>query len=130
MQTPTPRATLQDTLTAAEKQMQSLGDALLEGLPDRVASASSDLQQAVLALAGMVQSAQRSGALDSRFHLRLQRLGQSLAMQREACLRRSAVVDRSLASIIPSSRTTTYGGGATPYGQQARRTGAFKLVAA
>ncbi len=117
-------------LTLAEERSRVLSGALLAGEPDQVAVASSDLQQVVQVLSDSLQQAQARASLDDRSAHRLRSLGQRLALQREACLRRFAVVDRALNSIIPSTRSTTYGGGATPYGQQARRSGAFKLVSA
>ena len=117
------------SLVLAEHHQQVLGAALLDGQPDRVAAAAGDLQQVVATLSGLLQRVQRGGRLAPALQLRLQRLGQGVAQQREACLRRGAVVDRALNSIIPSTRASTYGGaGGRPYGQQARRSGAFKLV--
>ena len=74
--------------------------------------------------------AQRGRLDEPELKHRLRRLGQDLAMQREACLRRFAVVDRALNSMIPSTRANTYAGGAGPYGRQARRSGAFGHISA
>lgn len=117
-------------LALAEERSRMLSEALLAGQADQVAVSSSELQQVVQALSGYLQQAAVRAGLDSRSALRLRRLGQDLAQQREACLRWSAVVDRSLNSLLPATRTSTYGGGAAPYGQQARRSGAFKLISA
>lgn len=68
-------------------------------------------------------------AQDRNFQQRLGKVAQGMAMQREALLRRTAVVERSLHSIVPASRSNTYGG-AAPYGHSVRQTGAFKLLAA
>ena len=120
-----------DCLGAAEKRAQALAAALLAGQADLVASASQDLQQATLALSASLQGLQQRGRLDEpELKHRLRRLGQDLAMQREACLRRFAVVDRALNSMIPSTRANTYAGGAGPYGRQARRSGAFGHISA
>jgi len=119
-----------DALAEAERRTQGLASALLAGHPDLIASASQEVQQAAVALSGSLQVVQRRGSLALQLKQRLRRLGQDLAMQREACLRRSAVVDRALNSIIPSARPSTYAGGARPYGQQARRSGAFTLISA
>ena len=121
---------IQDLLTLAEKRSRLLSQALLAGEPDQVAVASSDVQQVVQVLSDTLQQAHQRAALDGGSAARLRRLGHDLALQREACLRHGAVVDRSLHSLLPSTRASTYGGGNTPYGQQARRSGAFKLIAA
>ena len=124
----TPR--IQELLTLAEDRSRVLSAALLEGQADRVALASSDLQQVVEVLSGSLRQPAWRASLDGPAASRLRRLGQDLVQQREACLRRSALVDRALNSLLPSTRSTTYGGGTTPYGQQARRSGAFKLISA
>jgi len=120
----------QELLALAEERSRCLSEALLAGEADPIAVASSELQQVVQVMSASLQKAAVRASLDGPSAQRLRRLGQELVQQREACLRRSAVVDRALHSIIPSSRSTTYGGGATPYAQQARRTGAFKLISA
>lgn len=130
MQAPAKTYRIQDLLTLAEKRSKALSAALLAGEPDQVAVAASDVQQVAQVLSDQMQQAQQRASLDGNSALRLRRLGQDLVQQREACLRHSAVVDRSLSSLLPSSRTSTYGGGSTPYGQQARRSGAFKLISA
>jgi hypothetical protein len=118
-------------LAAAERCSQVLAAALLDGQPDRVAAAAVQMQHATTALSGALQLAQRGGNVDRALQQRLHRLGQDFALQREGCLRRSAFVDRALNSIIPSSRNTTYSGTAiSPYGKQARSSGAFGRISA
>ncbi|MBL8335449.1 MAG: hypothetical protein JNM97_01635 [Rhodoferax sp.] len=130
MHAPATAPRIPDLLALAEERSQRLSAALLAGAPDQTAVLSSDLHQVVQALNASLQTGAARASLDPRSRQRLRRLGQEMAQQREACLRRSAVVERSLNSIIPATRTTTYGGGATPYGASARRSGAFKLIAA
>ena len=119
-------------LAAAERCSQVLAAALLDGQPDRVAASAVDMQHATTALSGALQGAQRGGGkVGQALQQRLRRLGQELVLQREACLRRSAFVDRSLNSIIPASRSMTYCGSVTsPYGKQARSSGAFGRISA
>jgi hypothetical protein len=130
MHAPSDTQKLLDCLRIAEKRAQVLSAVLLGGQPDLVAAAAHDVQQSALALSESLQGAQKRGALEPVLKQRLRRLGQELAMQREACMRRSAVVDRALNSIIPSSRPNTYSARTGPYGQQARRSGAFNLISA
>lgn len=130
MHAPATAPRIPDLLALAEERSQRLSAALLAGAPDQTAVLSSDLHQVVQALNASLQTGAARASLDPRSRQRLRRLGQEMAQQREACLRRSAVVDRALQSLMPASQSATYGGGATPYGQQARRTGAFKLFAA
>ena len=130
MNPPGDRQKLLECLRTAEKRAQVLSAALLEGQPELVAAAAQDMQQSAQALSASLHGVLQYGPLEPVLKQRLRRVGQVLAMQREACLRRAAVVDRALNSIIPSSRANTYSGGAGPYGQQARRSGAFNLMAA
>lgn len=130
MRAPAQTFRIQDLLTLAENRSRVLSDALLAGEPDQVAVASSGMQQVVQVLSDTLQQAHQRATLDGSSAARLRRLGQDLAQQRQACLRLGAVVDRSLNSLLPSTRANTYGGANTPYGQQARRTGAFKLISA
>jgi predicted Abi (CAAX) family protease len=118
-------------LAIAEHSTQILAAALLAGQPDGVAAAAQGMQQSAQALSAALQGLQRRGSqVDPGLQHRLRRLGHDLAMQREACLRRAAVVDRAVVSLIPSARSSTYAGVTGPYGQQARRSGAFKLMSA
>lgn len=125
-----PTAPLQDVLARAESCSERLSQALLAGEADAVAVASSEMQQMAQQLSDRLQRAAQRATLDASMAARLRRLGQDLAQQRAACLRHGAVVERSLASLLPASRSATYAVGSTPYGAQARRSGAFKLISA
>lgn len=119
------------SLAAAEHHTRELALALLDGPPDRVAAAATDMQQAATSLSGALQRVQQGGRVDAVLAQRLRRLAQHVAQQREACLRRGAIVDRALNSIVPSARASTYAGaGNGPYGQQVRRSGAFNQLSA
>lgn len=124
------RQNFRDCLRTAESRTQYLSAALMSGEPDLVAQAATDMQQSAMALSAVLQRLQVHGALEQELAQRLRQLGQTLSMQRDACRRRSAVVDRALHSVIPATRTGTYQGGPAPYGQQARRSGAFKVMSA
>ena len=128
-----PAAALNDalaSLVAAENCAHALSQALLAGDPARIEATSRELQQTALALSGLLQGARGKRANDPAFRQRLGRVLASLGMQREALLRRSAVVERSLHSIVPATRSSTYAGSARSYGHNARQTGAFKLLSA
>ena len=117
------------TLVMTERCADALSQALLSGEPDAIESATRDLHQASLVLSGVLQGRQGKAAQHPDFKKRLGKVMQGMAMQREALLRRSAVVERSLHSIVPATRASTYGGVA-PYGHNARQSGAFKLLSA
>ena len=118
------------SLVAAENCADAVSQALLAGDPAHIETTSRELQQAALALSGLLQGARGKRAMDTAFRQRLGHVLASLGMQREALLRRSAVVERSLHSIVPATRPSIYAGSARSYGHNARQSGAFKLLSA
>ena len=132
---PTPTSA---ALLEAENCASAVSQALLAGDPDGLEAASRGLHQAALALSAMLQSQRGKPPADSDFKKRLGQVLLNLGMQREALLRRSAMVERSLNSIIPATRASTYGstyagttaGSARSYGHNAKQSGAFKLFSA
>ena len=125
-------------LLEAENCVSAVSQALLAGDPNSLEAASRGLHQAALALSAMLQSQRNKPPMDSAFKKRLGQVLVSLRMQREALLRRSAMVERSLNSIVPATRASTYGGAYTgtiagsarSYGHNAKQSGAFKLFSA
>ncbi len=115
---------------AAENCASAVSKALLAGDPAQIEATSRELQQAAIALAGLFQGPRSQRVTDPAFRQRLGRVLASLGMQREALLRRSAVVERSLHSIVPATRADTYAGSARSYGHNAKQSGAFKLLSA
>ncbi len=118
------------SLVAAENCASAVSKALLAGDPVRIETTSRDLQQAAIALTGLLQGPRSQRVSDPAVLQRLGRVLASLGMQREALLRRSAVVERSLHSIVPATRASTYAGSARSYGHNAKQSGAFKLLSA
>jgi len=117
-------------LVVAETCASAVSMALLAGDPVAIEAASRELRQAALALSGLLQGAHGKPASDPDFRRRLGRVLASLGMQREALLRRSAVVEHSLHSIVPATRSSTYAGSTRSYGYNAKQSGAFKLLSA
>ena len=117
-------------LSAAEHCAGVVSRALLQGEPAAIESATQELQQASLSLSYLLRTPGAALVLDRHFRQRLGKVVQNMAMQREALLRRTAVVERSLHSLVPATRAPTYAGGVAPYGHNARQSGAFKLLAA
>ncbi len=118
------------SLVAAEHCASAVSKALLAGDPAAIEATSRALQQAALALSGLLQGPRGKRATDPDFRRRLGGVLASLGMQREALLRRSAVVERSLHSIVPATRASTYAGSTRSYGYNAKQSGAFKLLSA
>ena len=130
MPQPNTETPVQEALSAAEHCANLVAQALLQGEPSAIESAAHDLHQASLSLSGLLRSRQMNTSLDRGFRQRLGKVAQNMAMQREALLRRAVVVERSLHSLVPATRASTYAGGATPYGHHLKQTGAFKLLSA
>ena len=127
---PAPRHPLDHSMDLVEERAGALRGALLAGDAQGVATASAAMQQAVQVVAEQLQRVPAAAIRGTARQERLRALGRLLAEQREGCLRRGAVVERSLHSLIPATRGTTYGGGATPYAQLGARTGAIRRLAA
>ncbi len=116
----------QVSLTLAEESLDALSQALLAGQPQGVESAARELQQAASALSGVLQNLRGKTTVDQRVRQRLGNLVQGIAMHREACARRAAVVERSLHSIIPATRSSTYTNTLGPYARNGRQSGVFR----
>lgn len=116
-------------LALAERRVQAVTAALLHGQPEQVEAASRDLQQVSLLLSNVLQGIKVKSGRHQQLLQRLGHLVRGVALQREALMRRSAVVEMSLHSMIPASRTPTYGA-ASSYGHGVRQSGAFKMLSA
>ncbi len=116
-------------LKSAELSQRAVAQALLAGQADLLEAAAADLQRAASALSDAVLAV--NGAIQLRAPLgqRVVAVARGMVMYREACLRRGAMVQRSLHSILPDSGSATYGV-TGPYAKPARQSGAFKLLSA
>ena len=128
MQQTTTRADVPALLALAERSAGAVAQALLGGAPDQVEAATRELQSAAtdlsIALRGLVVGRTVQGrALQQR----VRAVALQIAIQREACLRQCAAVERSLNSIVPATRATTYAGAASPYGRGGPSGGAYRV---
>ncbi len=124
------RADLHALLALAERRASVVAQALVGGEPEPLEAAVRGLHQCALELSGVMHGLKGSTVLDPAQRRRLANVGQAIAMQREACVRRLGVAERSLQSIVPATRASTYAGGPGSYGRGAVQCGAFKLLAA
>ena len=128
---PLPATPVEQALLAAENMQQAVAKALLAGQPDLLQAAAIDLQRAAVALLDAVVAVNGAIHLRSPLRQRVLAVARSLTLYREACLRRGAVVQRSLQSILPAATgAATYGASSGPYGNQSRQSGAFKVLSA
>ncbi|MCY7306018.1 MAG: hypothetical protein LH632_07700 [Rhodoferax sp.] len=122
---------LEAALHECERCQQVVASTLLQGQPDLLAAAAAGLQAATCRVALLLPAVSREEGVNPKLRRRLLQAAQTLGMHREACLRRSGVVQRALHSILPTATgTTTYGSGTGLYGNQARQSGAFKVLSA
>jgi hypothetical protein len=128
---PTIHNPVEATLARAESGLEAVASALLLGRPDAMESAARALHQAAVELTSVVSGMRGQPLQDPSLTKRIEAVSRGLVIWREACLRRCAVVERSLHSILPATRNaSTYGGPAGPYARNARQSGAFKVLTA
>jgi len=124
---------LHTSLELAEKSAGVLTHALLVGDPAQVEAATRELNQAALDLSERLRGLQQGMAPSAAGRVlqqRLAALAQHMAMQREACARRTAAVESALHAIVPAARPATYAVASGPYGRGMKQSGAFKLLSA
>ena len=124
-------ARLEAQILAAQTRQEAVGAALVSGQPGVLEVAAAQLQAAIAALTQTVEAVKREGPLATALRQRLMEMSQRLALHREACLRRGAVVERSLLSVMPAAPSgPVYGAGNNPYSRTSRQSGAFKVLSA
>lgn len=116
---------VQHALEQAEGSVAATGRALLQGVAEQVHAATRDLHDSAHALALVLRGVDGGAALAPALRERLVRVARDIAMQREALLRRSAAVERSLQTLVPRhSQASTYAGALGRYaGRSASGTG-------
>jgi len=131
MNQPVSRMQVDAVLEDCARCQKAVATALLQGEPDLLAAAAAELQAVTQTLVLALQAVSRDAATSPSLRSRLLQVAQTLGMHREACLRRASVVQRALHSILPTATgTATYGSGTGLYGNQARQSGAFKVLSA
>ena len=116
---------------AAEAKQEAVGLALVAGQPGVLEVAAAELQAAIAALTQTVDAVKREGPLAPALRQRLVQMSQRIAQHREACLRRGAVVERALLSVMPAAPSgPVYATGSSPYSRTARQSGAFNVLSA
>ena len=114
-------------LAQAERSVAATGEALLQGLPEQVQLAARELHDSAHALALALRGVDGGAALAQVVRDRLVSVARDIAMQREALLRRSAVVERSLQTLVPQQgQASTYAGALGRYGGRAAAASAFR----
>jgi hypothetical protein len=106
---------IEEALAQAERSVAATGQALIEGVPEKVHAATRDLHDSAHALALVLRGVDGLSGMAEALRERLVRVARDIAMQREALLRRSAAVQQSLHSLVPQTRSDTYSGALSRY---------------
>ena len=119
---------IQDALDQAERGVAATGQALLLGDPQRVQAATLELHDSAHALALALRGVEGGATLAASLRDRLVNVARDIGVQREALLRRSAVVDRSLQSLVPQTpiQTSTYSSALGRYAGRAASASTFR----
>jgi len=123
-------APLEAALQHIEKQFKDLSAALVSGEPVAVESASAAMRQAGLDMTALVQRLTPAERKNRQLAVRLKALADGLGERRASLLRRTALVERELNTILPATQGGTYANTAGAYGSPAKSSGAFKRFSA
>lgn len=122
---------LDDAVGELELRSQAISDALRCGDAAAVLSASQSLRDIVVDASRLMREISTPEGQRASLVARLRRLAKLMVAQREGLIRRTVMVERNLEILVPAAiRTATYGSSSGPYGSIARKTGAFKVLAA
>ena len=123
-------APLEAALQHIEQQFNDLSAALVSGEPIALESASTAMRQASMDMSALVQRLTPAEQKDRQLTTRLKALANGLAERRASLLRRTALVERELSTILPTTQGGTYANVAGAYGSPAKSSGAFKRFSA
>ena len=123
-------AALEQLLSQIECQCQNLAVAVSQGAPDEVCVSSTALQKLAVDTAHFFATQPPQALARQADRARLKRVTQSLALQREQLIRRSAANERALKALVPATSEASYAQLAGPYGGAVRQSGAFAVLKA
>ena len=123
-------APLEAALQHIEKQFKDLSAALVSGEPVALDSASAAMRQAGIDFSALIQRLTPAGRKNRQLTIRLKALADGLGERRASLLRRTALVERELHTILPATQGGTYANAAGAYGNPAKSSGAFKRFSA
>lgn len=114
-------------LEQAERSVAATGAALLQGIPAQLEAATRELHDSAHALALVLRGVDGGAGLAEAARERLVRVARDIAQQREALLRRSAAVERSLQTLVPQQdQSSTYAGALGRYAARSASGGTFR----
>lgn len=117
---------IEKALTGVELCFTRVSEALVSGEPLALEAASAVMRQATLDLSALLQRLPPPDLKHPNLKLRLKRLSEGMATQRQSLLRRTVLVERGLNVIIPTARTATQAG--TTYANLGKSGGSIKYA--
>ena len=123
-------APLEAVLQHIEKQFKDLSAALVSGEPVALESASAAMRQAGIDLSTLIPRLIPAERKNPHLTLRLKALADGLGERRASLLRRTALVERELNTILPTTQGGTYTNSVGVYGSSAKSSGALKRFSA
>jgi hypothetical protein len=123
-------AHIEQALVEVELHFNDVSAALVSGEPQALAAASAALRQAAIDFSTLLQRLSPMDLKNESFKLRVKKIAHGMASQRESLIRRMALVDMALNTIVPATQRTTYAQAVGPYGSAGKQSGAFKYLAA
>lgn len=121
---------VEEALAKVELCVAKVSVAIVSGEPTELDCASGALQKAAVEFSDFCQTLATTDRKNKDLGLRVKRISAGMAVQREALIRRTVLVNRALNVVVPATRSTTYAQAAGPYGSAGKQTGAFKVLAA
>lgn len=101
-------AELEKPLALMELQCQAVAAAVENGQPLELEAASQSLRDTAVAFSAFMENIGGAAQAGPQLRARLKKLATHLSIQREALLRRSAVIERGLHALVPSTQKATY----------------------
>lgn len=123
-------AHLENALTEVELHFNDVSAALVSGEPQALGTASVALRQAALDFSALLQRLSPAEVKHKELKPRLMQISNGMALQRESLLRRTALVEMALNTVMPCAPKSTYAKTGGPYASVGRQSGAFKYLAA
>ena len=101
-------AEIEKPLALIELQCQAVAAAVASGDPVDLEAASQALRDAAVDFSSLMGQLGGAAQAGPQLRARLKKLATNLGVQREALLRRSAVIERGLNALVPSTQKSTY----------------------
>jgi hypothetical protein len=121
---------LEAALQHIEKQFNDLSAALVSGEPIALESASAAMRQAGMDMSALLQRLTPAERKNKHLTVRLKALADGLGERRALLLRRIALVERELSTILPANQGSTYTNASVTYGSPDKSVSAFKRFSA